>query len=39
MDIKVKFVAYKLKGKASIWWDTLREMRMREGVIQFKHGV
>ena len=30
-DIKVKFVAYKLKGRASLWWDRLREMRMREG--------
>ena len=30
-DRKVKFVAYKLKGRTSIWWDRLREMRMREG--------
>ena len=30
-DRKVKFVAYKLKGGASVWWDGLREMRMREG--------
>ena len=30
-DIKVKFVAYKLKGRASVWWDRLREMRMKEG--------
>ena len=30
-DRKVKFVAYKPKGGASIWWDILREMRMIEG--------
>ena len=30
-DRKVKFVACKLKMGASIWWDKLREMRMREG--------
>ena len=30
-DKKVKFVAYKLKGRTSVWWDRLREMRMREG--------
>ena len=30
-DRKVKFVAYRLKGGASIWWDRLREMRIREG--------
>ena len=30
-DMKVKFVAYRLKGGASVWWDRLREMRMREG--------
>ena len=30
-DIKIKFVAYKLKGRALVWWDRLREMRMREG--------
>ena len=30
-DIKVKLVAYRLKGRASIWWYRLREMRMREG--------
>ena len=29
-DRKVKFVAYMLKGGASIWWDRLREIRMRE---------
>ena len=29
-DKKVKFIAYKLKGRASVWWDRLREMRMRE---------
>ena len=28
---KVKFVAYRLKRGVSIWWDRLREMRMREG--------
>ena len=28
---KVKFVSYKLKGGASVWWDRLREMGMREG--------
>ena len=30
-DKKVKFVTYKLKGGASVWWDKLREMRMRKG--------
>ena len=30
-EIKVKFVAYKLKGKTSVWWDRLREIRMRKG--------
>ena len=30
-DRKVKFVAYNLKGGASVWWDILREMRIREG--------
>ena len=30
-EIKVKFVGYMLKGRASVWWDRLREMRMREG--------
>ena len=30
-DKKVKFVAYKLKGRASTWWDRLRDMRIREG--------
>ena len=30
-DRKVKFVAYRLKGGASVWWDRLRETRMREG--------
>ena len=29
-DINVKFVAYRLKGGASIWWDKLKEIRMRE---------
>ena len=28
---KVKFVAYKLKGRVLVWWDRLREMRMRDG--------
>ena len=28
---KVKFVANRLKRGASLWWDRLREMRMREG--------
>ena len=30
-DRKVKFVTYRLKGGASVWWDRLRETRMREG--------
>ena len=30
-DRKVKFVGYRLKGRASVRWDKLREMRMREG--------
>ena len=30
-DRKVKFVAYRLKGGALVWWDKLREMRMRGG--------
>ena len=30
-DRKVKFVEYRLNGRASVWWDRLREMRMREG--------
>ena len=30
-DKKVKFVTYRLKWEASVWWDKLREMRMREG--------
>ena len=30
-DRKVKFVGYWLKGRALVWWDRLREMRMREG--------
>ena len=30
-DRKVKFVAYRIKGGTSMWWDRLREMRMREG--------
>ena len=30
-DRKVKFVAYRLKGGVSVWWDRLRETRMREG--------
>ena len=30
-DRKVKFITYKLEGRASVWWDRLREMRMREG--------
>ena len=29
-DRKVKFIAYRLKVGASVWWDILREMRMRE---------
>ena len=28
---KVKFVAYRLKEGASIWWDRLWEVRMKEG--------
>ena len=30
-DRNIKFVAYKLKGRVSVWWDRLREMRMRKG--------
>ena len=30
-DRKVKFVSYRLKGRASMWWDRSREKRMREG--------
>ena len=30
-DRKVKFIAYKLKVRASVWWDGLREMRIRNG--------
>ena len=30
-DRKVKFVAYRLKGGALVWWDRLREISMREG--------
>ena len=30
-DRNVKFVAYRLKGGTFIWWDRLRDMRMREG--------
>ena len=29
-DIKVKYIAYRLKGGAFVWWDRLREMRMRD---------
>ena len=29
-DRNVKFFAYRLKGSASVWWDRLREMRMRD---------
>ena len=28
---QVKLVAYKLKGGAFVWWDRLRETRLREG--------
>ncbi|EEF42769.1 conserved hypothetical protein [Ricinus communis] len=28
---KMKFVTYRLKGGASVWWDRLNEMRQREG--------
>ena len=28
-DRKVEFVVYRLKGEASVWWDRLREMRMK----------
>ena len=28
---EVKFVAYRLKEGASVWWERLRETRMREG--------
>ena len=30
-DRKVNFGAYRLKEGASVWWDGLREMKMREG--------
>ena len=35
-DKKVKFVTYRLKGGASVWWGRLREIRMREecGLVQ-----
>ena len=35
-DKNVKFVAYRLKGGASGWWDKLKEIRMREecGLVQ-----
>ena len=35
-DRKVKFVAYKLKEGALVWWDRLRAMMMRErcGLVQ-----
>ena len=38
-DKKAKFVAYRLKGGALVWWEKLREMRMREGrgPIQTRH--
>ena len=28
---KVKFIIYRLKWEALVWWDRLREMRMRKG--------
>ena len=30
-DRKSKFDTYMLKGGASVWWDRLKGMRMREG--------
>ena len=40
-DRNVKFVAYRLKGEVTVWWDRLTEMRMREGhgPIQTWHGM
>ena len=29
-DRKVKFVVYRLKGGALVWWERLRETRLRE---------
>ena len=29
---KVKFVTFQLKGGASVWWERLRETRIREGI-------
>lgn len=39
MITKVEFVTYKLKGGTSLWWDKLRETRMREehGLVQIWH--
>ena len=31
-DINIKFVAYRLKRRVSVWWGRLREMKNERGV-------